>query len=346
MSYRVLIVDDQREVSRLLRSALETIEQGLEVFEAPSGEEALLEASANKFDLLVADYRLPGISGVELMNKIRSRDPHAKSIIISGVADPKVKDEIAKSGADAHFRKPVPMADFLDAVERLLGMERTILPAEKEERAEKRKTLADLLVNFRKELKADAVILFNDRGRVTVQAGELPDPSMQVSLTSALMAVFSAAQKASILIGPPVMTDVHLFHSEKADMVFVPVGPLHALLVTGKGLASADKLEKTIKTLSKVQVDVENVLKVMGVTGPLILETEQESGESKAKAPVESEQDGKNFEDILETAAKESGVDVDAFWSAAAEKGATFVLKDTLTFEEAKKLGLAPDSAK
>ena len=54
MTYRVLIVDDQREVSRLLRSALETIEHGLEVYEAPSGEEAILESSRGKFDLLVA----------------------------------------------------------------------------------------------------------------------------------------------------------------------------------------------------------------------------------------------------------------------------------------------------
>ena len=45
MAYRILIVDDQKEVSRLLRSALETIEHGLEVVEAPSGEEAILEAT-------------------------------------------------------------------------------------------------------------------------------------------------------------------------------------------------------------------------------------------------------------------------------------------------------------
>ena len=51
MPFRVLIVDDQHEVSRLLRSALETIEQGLEVLEAPSGEEALLEPHVKPFDI-------------------------------------------------------------------------------------------------------------------------------------------------------------------------------------------------------------------------------------------------------------------------------------------------------
>ena len=91
MTHRVLIVDDQREVSRLLRSALETIEQGLDVTEAPSGEEAMLEASRSKIDLLIADYRLPGITGLELMKKIRARHPQAGVIIITGVTDPRAR---------------------------------------------------------------------------------------------------------------------------------------------------------------------------------------------------------------------------------------------------------------
>ena len=44
-SHRILIVEDQREVSRLLRSALETLEAELEVVEIPSGEEAILYSS-------------------------------------------------------------------------------------------------------------------------------------------------------------------------------------------------------------------------------------------------------------------------------------------------------------
>ena len=125
----ILIVDDQREVSRLLKSALETIEHGLDVVEAPSGEEAILEASRRKIDLLVADFRLPGITGVELTKKMQARNPAMKVILITGVTDPKVREDIAKAGADAYFTKPVPMADFLDAVERTLGLVRTILPS-------------------------------------------------------------------------------------------------------------------------------------------------------------------------------------------------------------------------
>ena len=56
----ILIVDDQRDIVRLLHSSLQTLGHELELVDAPSGEEALLVASQHKVSLLVADYLLPG----------------------------------------------------------------------------------------------------------------------------------------------------------------------------------------------------------------------------------------------------------------------------------------------
>ena len=122
----VLLVDDQRDIVRLLHSSLQTLGHELEIIDAPSGEEALLEASLHKIDLLIADYLLPGISGVELMRKIRARNPSLKVIFITGMTERKARNEMLNAGAVAMFDKPIPMADFLDAVERSLGLVRTI----------------------------------------------------------------------------------------------------------------------------------------------------------------------------------------------------------------------------
>ena len=80
----ILLVDDQRDIVRLLHSTLQTLGHKMDIVDAPSGEEALLEASRRKVDLLVTDYLLPGISGVELMRKIRMKSPEMKVIFISG----------------------------------------------------------------------------------------------------------------------------------------------------------------------------------------------------------------------------------------------------------------------
>ena len=84
MTHRVLLIDDHRDVIRLLESALESLDHEFEVLEAPSGEEAFLEASGKEIDLFVIDYLLPGMSGLELLAKIKKRNEDAQVILISG----------------------------------------------------------------------------------------------------------------------------------------------------------------------------------------------------------------------------------------------------------------------
>jgi len=347
----ILIVDDQKEVSRLLKSALETIEHGLDVMEAPSGEEAILESSRRKIDLLVADFRLPGITGVELTKKMQARNPAMKVILITGVTDPKIREDIARAGADAYFIKPVPMADFLDAVERTLGLVRTILPSSPAVlKEEERKGLADMLAGLRKQMNAQAVVLLNDRGHIKVQAGDLPESNMEVSLISALMAIHSAAHKVSSLVGHNPTGNIHIFRAETTDMIFAPVGPLHAMLVTGRNIGAPEKWAANFKAMSDLLVEVLKVLEKMGVTGSLPTEAvdeyeaKQASAEKTAGETQTVEFPGE-FEELLKQASKPSKkkTDADEFWDQAVEKGATFVLKDTLSFDEASKLGLTPD---
>ncbi len=155
MASTILLVDDQRDILRLLHSTLDTLKnEELEIIEAPSGEEALLEISRQRIDLLVADYLLPGMTGVELMHKVRIRHPDVKVIWITGMTDSKARDEMLNAGAVAIFDKPIPLADFLDMVERSLGLVRTIFPSETDAKTEaKRSRVSDLLANFRQDIK-------------------------------------------------------------------------------------------------------------------------------------------------------------------------------------------------
>ncbi|MDX9990789.1 MAG: response regulator [Anaerolineales bacterium] len=335
MTKRILIVDDQREVSRLLRSALETIEQGLDVSEAPSGEEALLEASRVSVDLLVVDYRLPGMSGLELMQKMRARYPEMKIIIISGVSEPKTRADIGKAGADAFFTKPVPMADFLDAVERSLGLARTILQSSAEPEPEDNQTLADLLVGIRKDLAADAVFLLDSLGHVQAEAGQLPDTNHKVSLISSLMGMHNAAQKAASLLGKSNY-HLHLFDCDEHDLVFIPLGKSHVLWVVGRGLADLLSISKTINTLNASKQKIVEIF-------------EQIEGESPVEEPIphgipafmESATIPLEFEELLRKV-PDNKIDANAFWDQALEQGPQYTEPDKLTYEQAAQLGLAP----
>src|SRR6185369_5774823 len=281
----------------------------LDIVDAPSGEEALLEASRRKVDLLVSDYLLPGISGVELMRKVRVRNPDLKIIFISGMTERKAREEMLGAGAVAIFDKPIPLADFLDAVERSLGLVRTIFPPETTKDVEQsRQTLSDLLGGFRKKIKADAVFLISDRARVLARAGDLSDSSMEVSLLSALMAIYSAGLKVTRFIRQERPENFHVFRGEDHDLILIPVDISHALLLAGKGLANNDRILQTVEGMLFVRGDVQNVLRSLGVMPESPVATEAADPEMEAtqsSAPIVE----------VEVAEPEPEVDVDALFA-------------------------------
>ena len=349
----VLLVDDQRDIVRLLHSTLQTLGHELDIVDAPSGEEALLEASRRDIDLLVADYLLPGISGVELMRKIKARNPDMRVIFISGMTERKARDEMLNAGAVAIFDKPIPLADFLDAVERALGLVRTIFPMETSQDAEEhRQNLSELLGGFRQKIKADAVFLINDRGRVLARAGDLYDSSMEVSLLAALMGIYSAAFKVSRIIRQEHLENYHVFRGGDHDLILIPVDGSHALLLAGKGLADSDRILQTVEGMLFVRGDVENILKTLGVT-TMDDEGEQALSEGEAEPEpfvhVEEEEPEPevDVEELFAVAGKKKGVkDLDAFWDDAVEKTGNLPINpDVITFAEAQKLGLKPGQA-
>ena len=341
----VLLVDDQRDIVRLLHSSLQTLGHELEIIDAPSGEEALLEASLRRIDLLVADYLLPGISGVELMHKIRARNPALKVIFITGMTERKARNEMLNAGAVALFDKPIPLADFLDSVERSLGLVRTIFPPESSREAEEhRQTLSELLGGFRQKIRADAVFLISDRGRVLARAGDLYDSSMEVSLLSALMAIFSAGLKVSRFIHQENLENYHVFRSEDHDLILIPVDASHALLLAGKNVATADRILNVVQELLRVRDEVENVLKSLGVASvPMEAESAIPEPEPLPLAPPEPEPEV-DLDALFASASKSSPVkDIDAFWNDAMEKTSNIPTNpDVISFDEASKLGLTP----
>jgi CheY-like chemotaxis protein len=337
MGNRILIVDDQRDISRLLRSALETIEQGLDVSEAPSGEEALLEAGRVPVDLLVVDYRLPGMSGVELIEKMRARYPEMKFIVISGMTESKAQEEIEKSGAYAFFVKPIPMSDFLGAVESCMGLARTVLQETKEQKPDEKKTLVDLLVGLRKELSAESVFLLNGLGHVEAEAGELLDADKRVALISSLMGMHNAAQKAAGLLGKNKL-HLHVFDGDETDLVFIPVGVSHVLWVSGRGLGDLGAISTTLDALNASKAKVLEILEQIEV---------EEAPEKEPAAPggtpayMESVTIPIEFDELLKKSA-DVKVDANAFWDQAIEQGPQYTEPDKLTYEQAAQLGLAP----
>jgi DNA-binding response OmpR family regulator len=345
-SSRIVIVEDQHEVSRLLRSALETLERDFSVAEIPSGEEALLDSSRNPVDLLVADYRLPGISGIELMHRIRSQHPNAKIILITGQTDPRVRKEVTEAGADAFFIKPVPMADFLDAVERQLSLVEAAAPAGPgtPEAGRVQLNLPDLLAGLRRSLEAKAVLLISDAGRVLARAGDLPDSEAEVSLLSSLLSIFSASEKITRMLGQEQNSDWHLFDGGEYDLIFASAGRQYALLVIGEHLADPSRILKTIEVISFARGPILGALGDRPAGGKAA-RGKGTTGELQKTPRQVADQGTKDLEPLFKgDQPKFDSSEVDAFWNNAADRHRAASNKpDMLSYDQARQLGLTPE---
>lgn len=116
---KILLVDDNRDGLLVRRLLLE--EQGCTVQSASNGEEGLKLFEAGVFDVIVTDYRMPRMNGLELIVRIRRLAPAARIILISALVEPLGLNE-ANTGADAVIGKTVnEPAQLARWVKRLLN---------------------------------------------------------------------------------------------------------------------------------------------------------------------------------------------------------------------------------
>lgn len=99
---KVLIVEDDFYVRNLYKMAFE--KNGYLATEAENGEEALEKIKEEKFDLVTLDLMLPGISGIEVLEKIKGIID-APVYILTNVGDDTILQEAIRKGARAYFLK-------------------------------------------------------------------------------------------------------------------------------------------------------------------------------------------------------------------------------------------------
>jgi len=101
----ILIVDDEPIVRESLRDWL--LDAGYEVQTAETGEQGLEVLRNQEIGLVILDVRLPGKTGIRVLEEMKEMKPDVKAIIITAYASPKMRDEAMKLGALQYLTKPI-----------------------------------------------------------------------------------------------------------------------------------------------------------------------------------------------------------------------------------------------
>ena len=103
MKNRVLLVEDEPATGEMLQKALES--KGIAAVHAFDGDAALEAMKPGEFDLVVLDLKLPGLSGDQVLEKMRKIDPYVDVIVYTNYQDPPVMKRLFPLGVSGYIQK-------------------------------------------------------------------------------------------------------------------------------------------------------------------------------------------------------------------------------------------------
>lgn len=377
-AYRVLVVDDNHEVRRMVTASIKTLGEEIDVLDVPSAEEALFISTSLPLDLVVLDFRLPGMTGLEMLGRLRTRRPETKIILVTGVEDPATRQQIAEAGVEAYFFKPIDITTFLDAVKRSLWPT-TVVPSQPASKAqpatmppsqpvasvaptplapttekviaeptgqEFAPSIGERLAVLKQQLKAVSALLVNDAGQVVEEAGSAANITTGSALLTALMHAFMASLHVSQAMAKGNCTSLQYFATQRDCLYITPVGMKHALVVVTGGFFEPDKLVTIDRWIQLAVRDLQTLLESQAAEEAAMQAVTEAP---PTQLPEETFVDKETLAEVDElfSQAPDSGVEKqsDGFWESLEDDDASSGGhgKDVISYEQARKMGLAPE---
>lgn len=115
---RLLLVEDDRELAALLDGLL--VDEGYDVDVAPDGQRGLHLGLTRRYDLIVLDRGLPGIEGLDLLGRLRSKGVVTPMLVLSARGNPADRVEGLDAGAEDYLSKPFDVDELLARLRGLL----------------------------------------------------------------------------------------------------------------------------------------------------------------------------------------------------------------------------------
>jgi len=116
--HKLLIIDDERRMCVVLKTALES--DKLAVTTANSGEAAMAAMEVDTFDVIISDIKMPGISGMDVLERVKANSPDTEVLLMTAYADAQTAVNAMKMGAYDYIIKPFEIDELRHKVKNIL----------------------------------------------------------------------------------------------------------------------------------------------------------------------------------------------------------------------------------
>jgi CheY-like chemotaxis protein len=113
----IVLVDDEPDIRIILKRVLRDVADGYDVVAVGSGAAALEQVAARPVPLLITDYNMPGMNGLDLARAVKAAAPTTMVVLLSAYATPEMARRAQEAGADYSLPKPFPF-DQLETIVR------------------------------------------------------------------------------------------------------------------------------------------------------------------------------------------------------------------------------------
>lgn len=118
---KILAIDDHELVREGLNQVLQILGDGIDVIQAETAQEAFMVLIGHRdLDLILLDYHLPDMTGLEMLQQLGRRAPEVPVLMISGMANAHLMRQVLTAGAAGFISKSKPSADLLKAIKVVL----------------------------------------------------------------------------------------------------------------------------------------------------------------------------------------------------------------------------------
>jgi len=116
---RIMIIEDDEEMRSLLKDFFE--EEGFETDSVSNGVDALRMFSEDHFDLVITDIRMPGLTGLDILPRIRRLKPETPIIVMTAYGSEDVRRRAFERGATTYLEKPIQMSKLRTVIREMVS---------------------------------------------------------------------------------------------------------------------------------------------------------------------------------------------------------------------------------